>query len=225
MTRTVGNSIVIVLDAVSLAIGIYGLFNVSQIQLPDHLIGGGRWQFLTNLSLVYSLIIFTLGLISHVTRSESLFKFKNLVHTFGFVTELVVFSVYWPLRLFFIKKLVKEGSIRISLLTDLSIHFMPAVSLALDFFLFMPNFNLRTELAFLGCISLTSVYWLWLNYIIDFTNGGVFPYEFLNGDSSLVRACVFWGIGISAFIQFLLMRYLYNKFITSKSVDPTKKNI
>lgn len=221
--RTVGNSAVIILDIVSLAIGFYGIYNVSLLELPDHLKGAGKWQFLTNISLMYSLVIFTMGLISHLIKSERLFRIKNLIHTFGFVAELVVFTVYWPLRLFFVHRLVKDGQVRIDLWTDFSIHVMPTVSLALDFFLFMPNFSIRTELAFLGCISMTSLYWFWLNSIVDFENGGRFPYEFLNGESSAVRACVFWGIGISAFLQFLLMRYLYDKLI-AKRVSLESKN-
>lgn len=211
--RTVGQLKVILLNIISLIIASYGVLKISEIQLPDHLKDAGHYQFLTNISLLVSMITFILGLIAHVSKSPVIFKIKNFVHTFAFIAEAVVTSVYWPLRLFFLKLLVKNGQIRIGLLTDLSIHLMPLVSLAVDFFFFMPNFAIPAYLVFFGCLALTSGYWLWLQKIIDPSKGGAFPYEFLNHDDKRVTLVVFWTIGLSAFGQFLVMRFLYNKFV------------
>ncbi|EGV66174.1 hypothetical protein PSN45_003429 [Yamadazyma tenuis] len=211
--RTVGNRVILAIDVISTAIGLYGLYEISLIELPAPLRGAGKWQFLTNLSLLFSILTFSVGIISHLTRSEAIFQLKNFLHVISFVAEAVVTSVYWPLRLFFLHYLVNDGNIRIKLTVDLAIHFMPFVSLAIDFFFFMPNFTIKTRSAFLLFISLTSAYWFWLNSIIDLERGGIFPYAFLNIGNNLTRLIIFWVIGFSAFLQFLLMRFLYNSFV------------
>lgn len=214
--RTAGQLKAILLNVISLAIACYGVFKISQIQLPDHLKDAGHYQFLTNISLLVSMITFILGLAAHVTKSSVLFNIKNVVHTFAFIVEAVVTLVYWPLRLFFLKLLVKNGNVRIGLLTDLSIHLMPFVSLAIDFFYFMPNFAIPAYGVFFSCLALTSAYWVWLETIIDPKKGGSLPYEFLVHDDKRTTLVVFWCIGLSAFVQFLIMRFLYGKFVKDK---------
>lgn len=219
--RRFGHPIIILIDIVSILIGFYGLHN-ARPQLPDNLKQAGHWQFLTNISLLASIITFTIGLFSHLTRSVRLFELKNILHTITFVAEAVVTSVYWPLRLFFLHYLIHDRSITIKLVVDLSIHLMPFISLAIDFFFFSPNFQIKTTTAVVLFLGLTSSYWLWLNYLIDFENGGVFPYAFLNIGTSFTRAIIFWGIGFSAFLQFLLMRFIYTLFVKPQ-VEKDKK--
>lgn len=206
----IGHPLVLTLNGLSVAIGVFGLIRLGDLPLPQHLQGAGKWQFLTNLSLMYSIGVFFLGFLSHLFKSQRLYNIKNNVHAIGFVLEIVVFLVYWPLKLFFIDILAKDGVVGIDIITDLSIHFMPVVSLGIDFFLFMPNWSMSTNVAFSSCLFLTSVYWVWLHYLIDFEAGGRFPYEFLNVENVYSRAGIFCLVGMIGFSQFLLMRKVYN---------------
>lgn len=212
MTRTVGNSYAIVLDTVSLAIGIYGAYDIlySGRVLPDHLVDAGHWQFLTNLSLAYSLVVFALGLVAHVTRSQFLFRLKNNLHPIALALEAVVAVVYWPLRLFFLKLLVKDPSkILIPMLTDLSIHLMPVTSLLIDYLAFMPSWTLSRSAAFGACGILSTGYWFWLHHLIDFENGGEYPYAFLNHPSLYARIVIFGIVGLTGFSLYLFMSNVY----------------
>ncbi|ABN67301.2 conserved hypothetical membrane protein [Scheffersomyces stipitis CBS 6054] len=210
--RVVGNKVILTIDLVSLVIGLYGMqTNILTIELPDHLAEAGHWQFLTNLSLVYSLFVFLIGFVAHLTKSELLFDFKNNIHPMGLALESIVTMIYWPLRLFFLHLLVGEPSkFKLPLSTDLSIHLMPVVSLLIDYFVFMPRWTIKTTTALGLVLSLTSGYWFLLKNLIDVTKGARYPYAFLDVDSDEKRMVVFAMVALVAFAQFLIMRKLYD---------------
>lgn len=212
--RELGNTRAIILQVISLGIGTLGLSYLGKVKLSPGLVDAGHWQFLTNLSLVFLMMIFVLGLISHITRDHTIYRWKNTLHVFCFVVVAMVSLIYWPLRLFFLELLVKDVTkFSTPVVMDLSVHLMPALSLGLDYFLFMPNWTTPASTVFIGCLCITFSYWAWLLYLIDFDNGGTFPYMFLNVDSALVRSYIFVVVGLCAFGVFLVMRYLYNRFI------------
>jgi hypothetical protein len=211
MGRTVGNPQALALDIVSLAIGTFGMsFTAFNIQLPPHLAKAGQWQFLTNLSLAYSLIVFFIGAVAHITKSQLVFKLKNDIHPIALALECVVTIVYWPLRIFWIHLLTKDpASWGLPLQVDLLIHLMPAISLLLDYFLFMPRWTLKKTSAFGICSLLTSFYWFWLHHIIDFENGGDYPYLFLAVERTSDRVAIFSLVGFTGFALYLLLNSVY----------------
>lgn len=225
LRRVVGNPTIMMIDLVSLLIGFYGIHsNILTVVLPDYLSGGGHWQFLTNLSLVYSLIVFGVGFLAHFFKSQQLYEFKNLIHPIGIALESIVAIVYWPLRIWFLELLVSDPkNLKIPLSTDLAIHLMPIVSLLIDYLVFMPKWTIGNTTAFLICSKLTIAYWFLLKYLIDFENGGTYPYVFLNVDTDQKRVFVFFMVGIIAFGQFLLLRKLYD--VVVRATKDTEKKL
>ncbi|KAK6202255.1 FAR-17a/AIG1-like protein-domain-containing protein [Scheffersomyces amazonensis] len=212
--RVVGNPIILAIDAVSIILGSIGAYYVVfAIELPPALADAGPWQFLTNLSLVYSLIIFGIGFVAHLTKSQLLFELKNNIHPIGLALESVVAIIYWPLRLFFLRLLIGDHELNLPMSIDLCIHLLPVSSLLIDFLVFMPRWTIRIETAFLIVAGLTTGYWTLLKYLIDTEKGGIYPYAFLNVDSEQKRIVVFSIVAAVGFTQFLFLRSLYDNLI------------
>ena len=76
--RVVGNPVIIAIDVVSVAVGLYGVVNVLKLELSEDLQNAGHFQFLTNLSLIYTVGVFIIGLVGHLTRSSFLFDLKTI---------------------------------------------------------------------------------------------------------------------------------------------------
>lgn len=228
--RVVGNRAILAINAVSLAIGFYGMYhNILHTELPAHLAKGGHWQFLTNLSLVYSMVVFAVGFVAHLTKSPALFHLKNTIHPIGLALETIVAGIYWPLRLFFLHLLLKDVSkFKLPLSTDLCIHLMPVVSLLIDYLVFMPKWTIRNETALILVIFLTTGYWALLRRLVDIESGAQYPYAFLDVGSEEKRALVFAVVGAVAFSQFIFMKKVYDWIVketikVDQEID--KKNI
>lgn len=215
MARTAGNIASGLVNAVALGFGSYGFYyTITYIELPPYLQTAGRWQFLTNLSLVISLVVFALGTVAHATRSNQLFTIKNALHPIALVLELVVTLVYWPLRLVFIHLLVSDPSRKfIPMFVDVCLHLVPGVALVTDFFCFMPRLTVNNRDSFGVCMLLTFMYWAWLKRLIDVENGGQYPYNFLNVDAELTRVMIFVAVGAAGYGAFLLLRRLYDVLV------------
>lgn len=225
--RELGNKYILAIDFVSVCIGTYGIIKVTNLQLPAHLEAGGPWQFLTNLSLAYSLVVFIVGFLAHLIKCKRLYAVKNYLHPIALALETIVAGIYWPLRLFFLHLLAKDPSkFNLPLRVDLSIHLMPVVSLLIDYLVFMPKWTLSAVGAFFNCFILTTGYWFLLKSLVDFDNGGEYPYVFLNVENERLRMTIFSTVGIVAFVQFLVMRALYDRLLTAaKEEEREKKEI
>lgn len=221
--RRVGNPYITTIDFISILIGLYGYHEITSIQLPPHLEDAGHWQFLTNLSLIYSLFVFIVGFIAHITKSHTLFLFKNNLHPIGLALETIVAGVYWPLRLFFLHLLTKDpANFNLPLSTDLCIHLMPVVSLLIDYLVFMPRWTISSNTALGFVVLLTTFYWFLLDNLIDVENGGSYPYEFLNVEKDSQRIFVFAVVAFVAFGQFLVMRRVYD-WVVGKTEEASGK--
>lgn len=218
--RVVGNKTILIINACSIIIGCYGMYsNIMKTELPAHLAKGGHWQFLTNLSLVYSLVVFVVGFFAHLLKSNYLFHLKNTIHPIGLALETIVAGVYWPLRLFFLHLLLKDPSkFKLALSTDLCIHLMPVVSLLIDYLVFMPKWTIRNETALMLVIFLTTGYWALLKKLVDIESGAQYPYAFLDVGSEEKRALVFAVVGTVAFCQFIFMKRVY-EWIVKETIN------
>lgn len=217
--RTVGNPVIAAIDIGSLALGSYALNHLfNKTKLPPHLEGGGHFQFLTNLSLIFSLVVFGLGALAHLSKSVPLYNLKNSLHPIALVLETIVTSVYWPLRLFFIQHLVKDPNREfIPVFIDLCLHLMPVTALLIDYFVFMPRWTITTRNALSSIFVLTSLYWLLLKKLIDFENGGEYPYAFLNVKDDHTRAVIFAIVGSLGFVFFLIIKKLFDLVVGLES--------
>ncbi|GEQ67898.1 hypothetical protein JCM33374_g1564 [Metschnikowia sp. JCM 33374] len=211
MARTVGNPWAISLDLLSIASGVYAVwYMLKYVELPPHLVGAGHWQFLTNISLILSQVVFAVGGLAHLLKSEALFTLKNNLHPIALAMECIVTGIYWPLRIMFIHILVKDPSAKfIPLYVDFCLHLFPVIGLAIDYFLFMPKWTLSPRYSFGVCVSVSALYWWWLKIIIDFENGGEYPYMFLNVPHESTRVLIFGVVALLAFASFMVLRALH----------------
>lgn len=223
VNRSVGNLGAASLQLVGFGLCYYGIHHCfTKVELPPHLAKAGQLQFLTNLALIISLVVYALGFVSHITKSQKLYKLKNNVHPIALALESVVTSVYWPLRLFLLPLLVKDPNRKmIPMSIDLCVHLVPVVVLLVDYLVFLPRWEVSASAAFGVCAVLATAYWSWLKYIIDFESGAEYPYNFLNGDSEIARVVIFAVVGLVGFTLFLICRAIYVVVDT----DKTKKNV
>lgn len=210
--RVVGNPIIGTITTVSLLIGGWGLYKITGFELPENLAGAGCWQFLTNLSLLYTLIVFAIGTLAHVFKSPFLYSLKNNLHPIALALESVVALVYWPLRLFR-PQLILTRDFFLPMNVDLAIHLLPVVSLSVDYFVFMPKWLLSHTAAFLFVTSLSMGYYYLLKQIVDVENGAIYPYQFLNVETEQQRIVIFFIVGMTGFIQYLFLQKLYDVII------------
>lgn len=226
MARTVGDPVITAITFFSILGGLYGIFLILSLPLPPHLINGGHWQFLTNLSLVYSLCVFLIGFLAHVSRSEKLFEVKNNLHPIGLALEAVVACVYWPLRIFFLHLLVAEPEkMSLPLVTDLCIHLLPVVSLLVDYLIFMPRWTLTATSALSMCAVLATAYYFLLKKLVDVESGASYPYMFLNTEKESTRIMIFGLVAFVGFSQFIFMRMLYDWIVGSSDEEIEAKKI
>ncbi|KAG7195988.1 uncharacterized protein KQ657_002375 [Scheffersomyces spartinae] len=210
--RVVGNPVIGTITAISLIIGGWGLLQITGFELPENLAGAGCWQFLTNLSLLYTLLVFAIGTLAHMFQSPVLYSLKNYLHPIALALESVVALVYWPLRLFK-PQLILTRDFFLPMDVDLAIHLLPVVSLSIDYFLFMPKWLLSHTSAFLFVTSLAMGYYLLLKQLVDVENGAIYPYQFLNVDTELERIVIFFIVGLTGFLQYLFLQKLYDVIV------------
>lgn len=212
MSRTVGNPYIAVINAAALGLSMYAFnFVFGKVTLPPQLEGGGHWQFLTNLSLLFSVVIFLLGLFAHVLKSSALFNLKNTLHPIALVLELVVASVYWPLRLVFLELLTKRPKeYLVPMRVDICLHLVPVLVLMVDYLVFMPRWTIRTTTAGGFVVLLASLYWALLKHLIDFENGGEYPYMFLNVETEQKRAVIFGMVALVGFTFFVIIKKIHD---------------
>lgn len=215
MSRTVGNPWVVALDLTAIATGVYAVYYIlSYVQLPPHLVGAGHWQFLTNISLLLSQVVFVLGAVAHFLESDVLFRIKNNLHPIALAVECIVTGIYWPLRIMFIHILVKDPKAKfVPMSVDICLHLCPVVGLAIDYFFFMPKWTLLPSFSFGVCAVFSALYWWWLKVIIDFENGGEYPYMFLNVPDELTRVLIFGIVTLLAFVLFMVLRALHDLLV------------
>lgn len=227
MPRTHGNKKVFLINAIATGLGGYAIwFSLYKVELPPHLAGAGQWQFLTQLSLAASLVVFAIGLAAHGLHSPALFLLKNALHPIAMILETVVTTIYWPLRLFLVHKLVKDPTRKhLPLSIDFCMHLVPFVALFVDYIFFMPKWTISSYSAFVICGALCGSYYLWLRRLVDVANGGEYPYEFLNVPDELTRIMIFGAVALLAFAFFLSLRALYTIVVgDSAEQDLVKKS-
>ncbi|OBA19590.1 hypothetical protein METBIDRAFT_45678 [Metschnikowia bicuspidata var. bicuspidata NRRL YB-4993] len=224
MARTAGDFRAIGLNLAAVASGIYAVHYISTyVELPPHLAGAGHWQFLTNISLLLSQIVFALGGVAHFFKLDSLFRLKNNLHPIALAVECIVTGIYWPLRIMFIHILVKDPNAKfIPLSVDLCLHLVPVLGLAIDYFFFMPKWTVLPRFSLGACVVLAGLYWWWLKIIIDFENGGEYPYMFLNVPDELTRVLIFGVVALLAFALFMTLRLMHDLLICADITEDEK---
>ncbi|OWB80657.1 hypothetical protein B5S32_g4947 [[Candida] boidinii] len=204
--KNAGNVYSGILSLVSFGIGTNALLTLLAYVLPPQLATAGHFQFLTNLSLLLSIVFWFLNVINHIVKNNYLEQIKLITLWVSTTLETIVFLVYWPLRLF-APGLIIAGEF-IPLWVDLSIHFVPCVSLTIEYYCFSKPCTLSFSTLSSICYTLTTVYWIWLHSKMDETSS--FPYPFLAVKTN-IRVIIFFVIGSTALSCILLNKFIYSK--------------
>ncbi|ODQ78180.1 hypothetical protein BABINDRAFT_168373 [Babjeviella inositovora NRRL Y-12698] len=212
MMRSAGNTSAFSLSLISIIMGLYGFLQIADTKLHESLHKGGHSQFLTNISLGISMVVFCLGAVAHITKSSTLFTIKNKLHAVALTLESVVAGVYWPFWIFFFHTIADRGPPP-PLSLDLIVHLMPVVSLTIDYWLFMPSWKISNSSGFALCVVCTLAYYYWLEHALKLSH---FPYPFLNVPTAQ-RFVTYASIMGVAFVNFVLQKTLFNKFIGSET--------
>ena len=98
--KNAGNVYSGILSLVSFGIGTNALLTLLAYVLPPQLATAGHFQFLTNLSLLLSIVFWFLNVINHIVKNNYLEQIKLVTLWVSTTLETIVFLVYWPLRSF-----------------------------------------------------------------------------------------------------------------------------
>ncbi|VDC06007.1 unnamed protein product [Peniophora sp. CBMAI 1063] len=173
---------------------------------------GGHLQFLTIQGLALAAATLSLGLIHQIIPSIP--YIQKVKRTLGMVSLPLAFTIsiiYWPLVLLapsLIMPLSNEGiqvegepssaapvPFRLDLNVDLALHFMPAISLLLDFLLFERQYSPLEMKRHAPAMALLMAVWYgsWVEYCASHNNG-TFPYPFLTLSPFPVRIVIYLGV-------------------------------
>lgn len=194
-----------------------GLFKCTQLVLPPSLSQAGHKQFLTNLSLVATLISNFLNIINwFVQRSNhngNQFVFNYICRHFilpiALTLETIVPIVYWPLRLFaqtlIVQEIPKDKPYPLPISTDLSIHLLPFLFLLSDHYFsgFGSKFEISNTKAWFIVSLLGFGYFKYLFFLIDPSKGQAYPYPFLDVEEHM-RAIIFVVVSTVSWLFFIL---------------------
>ncbi|ODV97153.1 hypothetical protein PACTADRAFT_1732 [Pachysolen tannophilus NRRL Y-2460] len=209
--RSLRNNKSLLLSIFSLAVMVPAIISLFSYKLPTVLAKAGRFQFLTNLALICSIIVFIINIIAYITNSKILYQLQNVTHSIALTMEMVVSIVYWPTRILYIDLIAETRVIQIPLYLDISIHLLPVIFLIIDYYCFMPKWILNYKQSYLICSLLGSAYWVFLHSVIDQSTSR-FPYPFLNVPFKN-RLIIFIVVVQIAFLCFVIQKQLYNLIV------------
>ncbi|EDO16392.1 hypothetical protein Kpol_1051p43 [Vanderwaltozyma polyspora DSM 70294] len=224
----------LILNNLSILIVGWGLNQGTQIKLPASLRDAGHKQFLTNISVIATLICSIVNATNYfVQRDIEVFSnhFKQKFNHFSrhvflpiaLVMETLVPVVYWPLRLFARHLIMQDvpDNIRnpIPISVDLAIHLFPTIFLFSDHYFtgYGSRFEITNQRAWLMVTVLGVGYNRWLYYLIDLSKGQAFPYPFL-GVAEPYRSLTFLSLTSFTWVLF----WMYQKF-PPKTTTPKQK--
>ncbi|CCE63696.1 hypothetical protein TPHA_0F02140 [Tetrapisispora phaffii CBS 4417] len=223
----------IIINSASVIILSWGLWTCTSIILPQSLASAGHKQFLTNISVVASLLsnysnIFNFFIQRYsndkVFKNTTNFIARHICLPIALVLESIVVLVYWPLKIFFYY-LIYQGAndnsrTPIPLSVDFAIHLFPIIFLLSDHYLsgYGEYFSISKIKAFILVTILGFSYNRWLYYLIDLNGGGAFPYPFLSVPEPF-RTIIFISITTVGWLFYVL----YQKFPPSSRLTSHKK--
>jgi hypothetical protein len=130
---------------------------------------------LTVLGLCTACASHFLGLLSTLTGSKILGKWKLFMTTLSTPLELLVTMVYWSIKSYDPMLLVNPAiQKRLPLFLDVSLHMLPAVFGLFDVLLFNPVWTVTISSVLKGYTMFAVGYWIWVHH--TFSQNGYFPY-------------------------------------------------
>jgi len=204
------SSVYLLFNLFGLTICSTALYAVFKLPLPKELESGGHFQFLTNLSLLFT--IFTI--ISNILTIAIPSAFVNYVNIYmnaiSIILETLVALIYWSLKIFFIHLIVPQSVERKNLIPihiDMGIHLFPISFLSIDYYLIKyQNFNIPSIVVLLIVTGLTSAYWFLLEALI--VPPASYPYPFLNVGAQ-ERLVIFAFVALAGFVFYYVSNSIH----------------
>ncbi|KZO95803.1 hypothetical protein CALVIDRAFT_598864 [Calocera viscosa TUFC12733] len=192
---------------------------------------GGHWGFLTIQGLGFATVTVGLGLVCDLLPGlKSLNTMKRYFQMISIALACTISSIYWSL-LFFAPGLIlprlphaatnpmsivpgepssESRLIRIPLHLDLALHAAPGLSMALDFFLFEKRYTRDQAWRQAPLMVLLFVFWYGgLTEYLGVLNDGIMPYPFLTLSPLPIRAAIYSGAGLLAYLSFQFLNTLH----------------
>ncbi|KAI5952744.1 hypothetical protein KGF54_003611 [Candida jiufengensis] len=178
----------------SLAICSSGLYDCFNQQLPPYLVRGGHFQFLTNISLILT-IIYIITVLLNIQDTIILY---NIVINL----EFIVTSGYWTLH-YILPSLLNTKSLPSTFTLDFKIHLFPYLYLLLVK-------EKRNKLGLLYTGLTIGLYWSYIELIVGTDPSGVskFAYPFLNRGGIVARCCFMIGFWTLSCLNYILLGYI-----------------
>lgn len=196
-----------------LAVFTHGYSEIIARVLPPELEKAGHHQFLTNLSLIFTIFTVASNIIAapFTDKKDHFVSRLNLnMNAAALVLETLVTTIYWTLKLFVTHMIVldsipKEKYIPLGL--DLCIHFYPVLFLSIDYYFIKKT---SFKLSFIHTVALvctaTATYWFILESLI--TPESKYPYPFLNVETEK-RIVIFAAVSVFGLIAYQLYEFLH----------------
>ncbi|KAF8610204.1 hypothetical protein BDV93DRAFT_483360 [Ceratobasidium sp. AG-I] len=234
-----------VFHAASMSVMAYGFMSLSNIASDEWISQqtGGHWQFLTILGLAAAWITMALSLVGDLFPSwRSINSIKRSILMISLPVAIVVSGIYWTLMLGFPHLILPPVSVttdpvepssapetpqfyRIPLDMDLALHFAPAASLVLDFFLLERRYTKRQlksqapTLATLAAVSYAS----WAEYCAS--KNGSFPYPFLTISPPHIRVVIYGVTTLLAYVSLVALNSIHPKKALTAGVEAIQKPV
>jgi len=193
---------------------------------------GGHWGFLTIQGLAFASLTVWIGLVCDLFPGFKVLKIsKRYLMMVSMALACTISSIYWGLLLFApelivprlatgpggIPKAVLPGEpssesrlARIPLHLDLALHAVPGISMALDFFLFEKKYTWQQVYGQAPLILVLFLFWYGgLTEYLGYLNDGNFPYPFLSLNPFPIRAAIYCGASLLAYICFQLLNTIH----------------
>jgi len=192
---------------------------------------GGHWGFLTIQGLGFASVTVWLGLICDLFPDlKPLKTLKRYFMMISIALACTISSIYWGLLLFapdLILPRLPPGAAnplgvvpgepsseshlaRIPLHLDLALHAVPGISMALDFFLFEKKYTWKQAWKQAPLLVVLFVFWYGgLTEYLGKLNNNDFPYPFLTLNPFPIRAAIYSGAGLLAYISFQFLNSIH----------------
>lgn len=191
---------------------------------------GGHYQYLTNWGLMLAIATTVSGAISDMLPGIKVLKtIKRSFLLVALPLALTISTIYWGLLLAApslilppkVRSTTQPGEpsssddapelFRIPLWIDISLHLVPAVVLAIEFFVREKRYKapMSTVGALIACGILSASYTVWVEHAASIN--GRFPYPFLPLDSLPTRVAIYIGSTFFAFGAFKVINGLHRK--------------
>lgn len=181
----------------SLAVCTKGLYDTCLLELPGHLVKGGQFQFLTNLSILVTTIYYLTEVIIMLTKAPRP-TVINYFHNLCYNIEFTVTITYWCLVMYWPHLL--NGDFNVNLLVDLEIHLFPFIMLSVSRSAY--HKVLKSIMYGVVFIYLASY---WTGIELTYAGEPYFPYPFLSQEDFYGRFKWLMGfVGVTFFHIYLV---------------------